>query len=96
MAGSRPGIFRFFEELENNYNQARFGTAPRELRENDILDWSAAQESRRPTLESKRQIQKAIAQYNPVRWARLQGEMRWMRKTMVKLGLNPEDAGMYL
>lgn len=37
-------------------------------------------------------IRSAVRQKNPVRWARLQREFRWMQRRMKKMGLNPEDA----
>lgn len=36
-------------------------------------------------------IRRALYERNPVRWRRLQREIKWARKQMVKMGLNPED-----
>ena len=38
------------------------------------------------------QARAAIRQSNPVRWWRLQGDLKWLRREMKRMGLNPEDA----
>lgn len=46
-----------------------------------------------PVRERKRKdIQTTIRESNPIRWARLQRDYRWVQRRMKKMGLNPEDA----
>ena len=84
-------FFRAMEKLENALNESRFGTAPRELNNGDIVDWTTAGDHRKPTLRSKEQIIHAIKSKNSYRWFEYKRQRRWVQKQMRKLGLDPDD-----
>jgi hypothetical protein len=66
---------------------------PRNLSVEDYAGWDAALDARASipprTVE---QVRATIKMKNPIRWAQLQRDLRWVGKEMKKMGLNPEDA----
>lgn len=65
-------------------------TRPRKPTDNEMASWFTATETAPPrNLEQLRYI---IRQENPVRWWRLQADLKWIKRVMKKLGYNPEDA----
>lgn len=70
-------------------------TPPRQLRDADLVGWneSLSERARRqPKPETWEEVRRAIQMSNPVRWGHLQSELRWLKKKMKKMGLNPDDA----
>lgn len=70
-------------------------TDRRPLNQEDLAGFSEAMDQRKPSLEIA-DVQAYLKRVNPYRWARITSDMRWMRGKMVKLGLNPDEAGLYL
>jgi hypothetical protein len=46
---------------------------------------------RAPAQRTVDQIRWEIRSRNPIRWRRLQRDMKWAKKVMKKLGYNPEE-----
>lgn len=68
---------------------------PHTLRDADLIGWdvSLSERARRqPKPETWAEVRRAISHENPVRWAQMQSEFRWLKRKMKKMGLNPEDA----
>ena len=77
----------WWSERPKNYK----GQPPRTLTDEDKAGWFAAamEQPRSPrTMESLRED---VRRRNPVRWRRLQRDIRWVRKEMKRLGLNPDE-----
>ena len=66
------------------------GQPSRLLRDKDVLGWMEAADQR-PQQRTRESIIRAIRRRNPIRWRRLQHEIRWVQKEMKKAGLNPEE-----
>lgn len=61
--------------------------------EDEIEDWFAGTaRPSRPHVSEVRVLQDSIRKKNPVRWHRLQKDLAWLRKQMVKHGHPPEKA----
>lgn len=88
---ARNKLFVFMEQLENSVNEARFGSAPRDLTDEDFVDWDISIQNRKPTLQNKEHAIQAIRRMNPYKWAEYKRNYKWVQKQMKKLGLNPED-----
>jgi hypothetical protein len=59
--------------------------------------WDAAVEvSASSPSRTVRQIRRRLRQGNYWRYRRLQADVRWMKRQLVKMGLNPEDWRTYL
>ena len=56
--------------------------------------FKAAEKERKPELPplTVRGLQAFFQKENPVRWWRMQRDLRWMKKKMVKKGYRAEDA----
>ena len=67
----------------------KYGSDPRPMTEEEfnVLKTQERYTRNRTTGD----VRKAIQMRNPVRWRRLQRELRWARKQMVKMKLNPDD-----
>lgn len=68
---------------------------PRNLTEQDRLEWEQAQDERmiQPLKPRTRdEVRNAIKYRNPVRWWQIQRDFSYLRREMKRLGLNPEDA----
>lgn len=66
----------------------------RNLTDDDRNAWADAQDSREKAIKPRtiQDVQVLIRNRNPIRWAQLQRDFRWMQKEMKRMGLNPEDA----
>lgn len=62
----------------------------RPLTSNDIERWLKAADSRSGPYSAD-EIVAYIKAKNPHRWWRINYDVRWMKKQMARLGLNPED-----
>ena len=92
------GIFETWDNRLTTRQVETYRQQPKDRRtldENDLLSFQTATEQRKPALEVT-DVQTWLKRQNPWRWSSLQREIKWMRKKMVKLGLNPDDAGWYL
>lgn len=89
---ARAKFFRFVEEFENALNEAKYGTQPRDLTDDDLDDWYDAGNARRPSIRTKEQAIAAIKKTNRYKWYEYKRNYRWVQKQMQRLGLNPEDA----
>ena len=71
---------------------AACGQPPRDLNDIDVQDFDEAA-SRRPSVKPQTQaeIRAWLAAMNPVRWRRMQKDLKYYRKKMAKAGLNPDD-----
>lgn len=87
----RLGIFRTIEKIENSYNEARYGSQPRPLQEEDLDDWELSTQGNMPNMRSRAQVQAQLKARNPVKWKQIQGDIAWMKRHMKRMGLNPED-----
>lgn len=67
-------------------------TPPRPLTPDDVGSFFKAAEKPKPPVKDAAWVRKQLSVRNPVRWARLQRDYRWMQKSMKKMGLNPEEA----
>jgi hypothetical protein len=56
----------------------------------EIQLWLKAADDR-TTPRSRAEIIQYLKAKNPHRWRRVQGDVRWMKRMMAKLGLNPEE-----
>lgn len=66
------------------------GKPQRQLTEADIASFEQAHMQKPPL--STDQVRSIIKHKNPVRWWRLQQDLRWIEREMRKLKMNPEDA----
>ena len=64
----------------------------RKLTDEDIDGFYAAAEKRPMKERTIVNIQEEIKLKNPVRWNRMQRDLKWLKKQMRKMGLNPEEA----
>lgn len=65
---------------------------PRDLTSADLVSWDDAMMSRdRTAAKTVEQVRQAIRYKNPIRWMQLQGDIRWVKREMKKMGMNPED-----
>jgi hypothetical protein len=66
---------------------------PRDLTNDDRLDWDTAL-SKQPRIRQRTldDVKRLMRNRNPIRFAQLQRDYRWLEKQMKKAGLNPEDA----
>lgn len=60
----------------------------RTLTEQDIASFDVTQ----TPPQNMDMVRAALKSRNPVRFNRMQRDMKWIRNRMVKMGLNPEDA----
>ncbi len=59
----------------------------------EMSDWlSAEPRAARPVRSDEQALRHIIQNKNPVRWRRLQSDLRWMERQLVKLGRNPKEA----
>jgi hypothetical protein len=74
--------------------QPRRTSQPRNLTEADRIGWADAQDSRESSMKPRttQDVRALVRNRNPIKWAQLQGNYRWLQKEMKKMGLNPEDA----
>ena len=49
-----------------------------------------------PPVRTRRAVQRFLANYDPVRWRRMQDDMAYFKAVMKKLDLNPEDVRFLL
>lgn len=77
---------------------AKMKYQPRNLTAHDRAGWADALEERAKTIKpaTVRDVQILMRNRNPVRWARLQKDFRWLQKEMQRAKLNPEDARFLL
>lgn len=68
------------------------GTEPRRMTHTELGRLFDAGIQKPPTSTTIEELRKNIRLRNPVRWKRLQKELRWVEKQMKKMGHNPEDA----
>jgi hypothetical protein len=68
------------------------GEPPRFLDDRDLSGWFNAAIEAQTSRRTQEDIARHIKSRNPIRWRRLQRDLRWVKKEMKKLGLNPEDA----
>ncbi len=91
----RNPIFRNMERVEDLVNRARYDrTKPRKLTTEDYDDFDRAGTARRRTRTSPHTIKAVKTQLrkdNFVRFMRLQSDVRWARRRLVKMGRNPDD-----
>jgi hypothetical protein len=57
---------------------------------------AAVEPLRRPAPRTLKQVQHRLAQDNYWRWRRMQHDVKWMKKRLERMGLNPEDWRSYL
>lgn len=48
-------------------------------------------ERERPVSASVDEVRRMLRNQNPVRWWRLQRDVRWMKRMMKRKGINPEE-----
>lgn len=64
----------------------------RYLTENDVSSFmKAASERPRYTRRTREALQHMLRMRNPWRWRRLQSDLAWAKKVMVKAGYDPEE-----
>lgn len=68
---------------------------PRTLSQSDVDGFFSSAGKRVTPLKSA-EIAHKLRQDNPVRWWRLQKDIKHYRKLMIKMGLNPEDWRLYI
>lgn len=72
---------------------------PRPLRKQmnrkDVISFDEAT-SKRTAPRDRTQIRAQLILRNYVRMRRLQGDIKWLKKTLARMGLNPEDWSTYL
>lgn len=79
-------------DVRGMYRRFKYqGKPPVRLDEHTIESFMAASE-KRPQQMTIDLLQAKLKRKNPVRWNRLQSDMRWMRRQMVRMGRNPDDA----
>lgn len=83
-----PSFWRFVSDV---LSQPFENTGPRKLTDEDFDAWEVASNSRMPE-RTRENVRALIRQRNPVRWNRMQRDLKWVAKEMEKINLNPEDA----
>lgn len=68
-------------EDEQDVRPATFGR-PRDLEPEEVEEWLAV---------AYNPLADELQRTHPYRWARLKRDLKWARKEMIKLGLNPND-----
>lgn len=68
-----------------------FGADPRSLTHEDVEGWNEKASNRTPP-KTRAAIIASISRSNPMRYARLRRDYRWLQKQARKHGLSPEDA----
>ena len=65
----------------------------RKLSEEDVADFLASRPTQKPIpTMTVRRVQHDIMVKNPVRWMRLQKDLKWLQRVVKKMGYQPEDA----
>jgi hypothetical protein len=70
-------------------------TTPQDLEISGTIGWDEAT-AKQAKPRTKAQIQKRLKHDNYWRWLRLRHDIKWMKKRLEKMGLNPEDWRSYL
>lgn len=76
--------------------RVNFNKPPRKrVDRKDVISFEDAI-SKRTEPRNVKMIRASLFRRNYVRMLRMQRDVDWLKKTLVKLGLNPEDWGSYL
>lgn len=82
-----------WREAGEQINAPRGPVVPRDLTADDYASWDEALNARASmNPRTVASVRNQIRGKNPIRWAQLQRDLRWVAKEMKKMGLNPEDA----
>lgn len=66
------------------------GQDPRDLGEADLQNFDESAD-RRIKPKTQVEIHQRLVAHNPMRWGRMQRDLKYFKKVMRKHGLNPED-----
>jgi hypothetical protein len=85
------------EFFQNNFGWPERNKQPRPLTDTDRLAWDHALDKQpRGNVRTFETVRKQMRARNPVRFALMQRDLRWLQKQMKKAGYNPEDARFLL
>lgn len=87
--GFRDAMYNLIDNIEHE-NNVRKGVQPRDVTVEDRASFFDAAANAKPP-KNIEEMRQRIANKNPVRWSRLQREMKWAGKEAIKMGMSPED-----
>lgn len=85
-------------EIREALRIAQYGSNPRPLTDRDREYWNDAVNRRnKPTMPRGRiAVRLALKSVNGARLRRMDRDIKWIKKHLVRMGLNPEDWSEYL
>lgn len=76
--------------------RVNFRGAPRQrMDRKNVISFAEAMD-KRTTARDMTHVRQELIALNYVRWLRMQRDIAWLKKQLVKMGLNPEDWSTYL
>lgn len=90
------GFFQTMRKLEQHINESKYGSYPEDMTPEDYASWDEALDNRQHKPQTREQVNKALRRINPIKMRQIDGDIKWVKRQVKKMGMNPEDWRLFL